>query len=87
MEPAIDGGTLRVRARRDADHLVLTVEDDGVGLGAAPASKGTGFGSRQVRERLATQYGTAAQFKLQQAESRGCKATLTLPLNPLKSSA
>jgi two-component sensor histidine kinase len=83
LEPAIEGGTLRISARRDASdatQLVLTVEDDGVGLGAAPPSQGTGFGQRQVRERLATQYGPAARFAIEACAPHGCRATLTLPL-------
>jgi hypothetical protein len=85
LEPAIEGGTLRISAQlggRDGTELVLTVEDDGVGLGAAPPSQGTGFGQRQVRERLATQYGAAARLSLEAADPHGCRATLTLPLKP-----
>ncbi len=83
LEPAIDGGTLRISAHRDVSNdqqLVLTVEDDGVGLGAAPTSQSTGFGQRQVRERLATQYGPTAGFRLEAVSPHGCRATLTLPL-------
>ena len=82
LEPAIDGGTLRIQARQDGERLVLTVEDDGVGLGAAPASQGTGFGTRQVRDRLATQYGNAAQLALSPVTPHGCRASVTLPLPP-----
>jgi len=80
LEPAIDGGTLRIQARQEGQQLVLTVDDDGVGLGAAPASQGTGFGSQQVRDRLATQYGSAAHLDLAPAAPHGCRATVTLPL-------
>ncbi len=82
LEPAIDGGTLRIQAHQDGERLVLTVEDDGVGLGAAPASQGTGFGTGQVRDRLATQYGNAAQLALSPVTPHGCRATVTLPLPP-----
>ena len=42
-------GEIRVALRRDGpDHLMLCVEDDGVGLGAEPVAKGTGLGSRIV---------------------------------------
>ena len=80
LEPAIDGGTLRLQARQEGSKLVLTVEDDGTGLGAAPASQGTGFGTQQVRDRLATQYGDAAQLELTPMTPHGCRATVTLPL-------
>ncbi|WP_240660754.1 sensor histidine kinase [Inhella crocodyli] len=82
LEPAIDGGTLRLLAREEGAQLVLTVEDDGSGLGAAPASQGTGFGTQQVRDRLATQYGDAARLDLAPLAPHGCRATVTLPLPP-----
>jgi hypothetical protein len=81
LEPAIAGGTLRVAAHGLGGQLQLVVEDDGVGLGAAPASQGTGFGTQQVRDRIANQYGPAARLDLQAIAPHGCRATLTLPLN------
>jgi hypothetical protein len=81
LEPAMAGGTLRVTAHQTTEALVLTVEDDGVGLGAAPASHSTGFGSQQVRERIANQYGPGARLDLQAVAPHGCRATLTLPLS------
>lgn len=83
LEPAMDGGLLRVSAAREGAGLRLVVQDDGVGLAAAPASQGTGFGTQQVRERLATQYGGAARFELEAVAPHGCRASLWLPVEKL----
>ncbi len=82
LEPAIDGGELRISARLEAGQLVLEVADSGVGLAATPAADGTHFGLHQIRERIATRYGSAARFDLRPATSSGsggCVATLYLP--------
>ncbi|MDN3919869.1 sensor histidine kinase [Roseateles violae] len=79
LEPSIAGGELRVSARLAGERLVLEVRDGGVGL-QAPAGDGTRFGLHQVRERLATRYGSAAALSLAPAEPAGTVATITLPL-------
>jgi LytS/YehU family sensor histidine kinase len=86
MEPAIDGGELRISARLEAGQLVLEVADSSVGLSALPAADGTPigtkFGLQQIRERIATRYGAAARFDLRPGTSSGsggCVATLYLP--------
>ena len=80
LEPAIDGGELRVSARLAAGQLVLEVADSGVGLAATQAADGTHFGLHQIRERIATRYGSAAHLDLRARSAGGCLATLYLPL-------
>ena len=80
LEPAVDGGRLRISARQVGQRLRLCVEDEGVGLGNAPASDGTGFGLTQIRERLQSRYGERASLTLQALEPQGCRAELELPL-------
>ncbi|MGA0609005.1 sensor histidine kinase [Caldimonas sp. KR1-144] len=81
LEPARAGGRLTVRAHRDADALVLAVHDTGVGLDPErPPAEGHGFGTHQVRERLAAVYGDRARFSLAPAAAGGTLATITLPL-------
>ncbi len=84
LEPKVDGGWLRVTAERDGARLRLRVLDDGLGLAAGEAAtRGTGFGLAQVRERLATRYGAAATLTLQAGPGgQGTCATLELPLTP-----
>ena len=83
LEPKVEGGRIEVRAARDADALVLQVRDTGVGLSDA-ASDGTRFGLTQVRERLATLYGTRASLSLAPCTDTegGTLATIRLPLSP-----
>jgi signal transduction histidine kinase len=82
LEPKVAGGRIELRARREGSSLQLTVRDTGVGLADAPASQGTGFGTTQVRERLAALFGDRASFTLVAATDAegGAIATITLPL-------
>lgn len=61
LEPKVEGGSVKVSARREGDWLLLEVSDTGVGmqtaLDAVQAPAG-GFGVAQVRERLAVAYGS-----------------------------
>ena len=84
LEPQVEGGRLEVQAQRAGDRLRLRVRDTGVGLSAAAANAGTQFGLHQVRERLATLYGTRAQFTLLPAADGegGAEALIELPLEP-----
>jgi hypothetical protein len=78
LEPKVEGGTLTVSARADAGALELDVIDTGVGL--REGTHGTGFGLQQVRERLATLYGAAAQLTLGPAQPEGTHVRIRLPL-------
>jgi sensor histidine kinase YesM len=81
IEPAADGGQVLVRARREADALVVSVSDTGRGLEAAPLTSGAGVGLSNVRERLAALYGPRGRFTLEPAGPRGARATLALPFD------
>lgn len=73
--PAGRGGAIRVGFRRDGDHMVMTVADDGVGSPKPSGSEGGGLGSR-LMPRLARQldavitatsnegYATTVRFKI-----------------------
>ncbi len=86
LEPHVAGGQIHVAAQRSdtpsGPRLCLTVRDTGAGLpadGTQAATAGTGFGTTQVRERLATLFGDAAQFTLAPAAGGGTVATVLLP--------
>ena len=74
----MQGGRISVRAQRQQDQLVLTVDDTGVGEASAPSS-GPGFGLSQIRERLAALHGPRAAFAFH-ADHDGAHARITLPL-------
>jgi sensor histidine kinase YesM len=82
LEPQIAGGRIELSARRDADMLVLSVHDTGIGLGASGAAGDTHFGLQQVRGRLHTLYGNRASLELQDAAGGGTLARIRLPLPP-----
>jgi hypothetical protein len=86
LDPRAAGGALTVTAQQRDRSLVLTVEDDGVGLTAAPANTARpqdpnrGTGLRNIRERLAARYGERAGLTIQARDSGGTRAILTLPI-------
>jgi sensor histidine kinase YesM len=77
LEPSVEGGEIVVSAQTDGDTLRITVRDSGVGFDGAPTA---GFGLTQVRERLATAFGTSARLDCTSSAGRGTQITLRLPL-------
>ena len=74
----------RIIDMTEADSLVLQVVDSGVGL-AQEHQEGQdrqGFGTAQVRERLAATYGTQGAIKIVAESNGGTRATVIFPLNP-----
>lgn len=95
LEPRIGGGTITLRSRLQQDKLIITVEDDGVGMPAEngpPAHRsgllqaGTGVGMRNVRERMQVLCGPGAGFEIMSRPGRGTRVILTIPVNPAKMS-
>jgi hypothetical protein len=72
------GGTLRLRARRDSDSLVLEVQDDGEGY--LPGREGGGLAN--VRSRLGLLYKGRHQLDILGQAGRGTLVSLRLPINP-----
>jgi two-component system LytT family sensor kinase len=59
--PREDGGTLWVSIRREVQTLVVSVEDDGLGVKHGAANS-AGLGLKNTSDRLAALYGNAAQL-------------------------
>src|SRR6266545_4956677 len=76
-----EGGTVRIRAIREGDRLVIEVSDDGLGLDPARAPSGAGFGLQSVRERLRVA-GPPHDLEVESAPGRGTRVRVTLPLHP-----
>jgi signal transduction histidine kinase len=77
-----DSGRLVITARRDGNHLELSVEDDGAGLAPGAADK-IGHGIENTRQRLRTLYGEDAALVVGAARPRGTIARLRLPYREL----
>ena len=84
IEPKVGPGHIRVSARLDSTgatpRLVLAVADDGVGFGQSNTG-GSGLGLVNIRERLATAFGSNAQLTLGANTPQGVIATLSLPVH------
>jgi two-component system, LytTR family, sensor histidine kinase AlgZ len=80
----LDGGEVRISARRDGGRLTLTVEND---IDAdAPARPGEGVGLENVRRRLRALAGRDARLDAEQMPER-FRVTLTLPAHDSDSAA
>ncbi len=84
LEPKVDGGSVRISARREGQSIVLEVCDTGVGLGgpdaqSAPSRPSKAFGLSHVRDRLQAAYGTQATINLVAENSRKTWARITFP--------
>lgn len=80
LAPKIGPGHLRIGATPRAEHVCLTVEDDGVGLGQGARRNGaTGVGLKNVAERLRTVYRDRAGVRLEPRPAGGSLVTILIP--------
>jgi sensor histidine kinase YesM len=82
IEPAPEGGTISVSVQRAGETLVISVDDTGVGLGNATTA-GTGAGIQNIRARLRSLFGEAAQLTLEARAPHGTHAGIQVPLKLL----
>ena len=84
--PKIEGGSIYLRSRLTDSKLIIEVEDDGVGMGAAQLLEkptglgGTGIGMANVAERLKVLYGDTARMTIDSRDGKGTLVRLRLPL-------
>ena len=74
---AVGEGVIEVAARRDHGSLVLSVRDNGPGVGRAEA----GVGLSNTRARLEQLYGSRASVSLESLPEGGAIATMTIPID------
>ena len=70
-------GHIIIRARREGERLIMTVEDNGPGLKAQ--SNGSGIGISNTRARLEQFYGSDFRFQIANSTERGASVTLDVP--------
>ena len=78
LECKAEGGTIRFRAEVAHKKLRVSVSDDGLGFGAA-ATKGTGVGLQNIRERLKLLYKDQAQLIITPNQPTGVCVTIEIP--------
>jgi two-component system, LytTR family, sensor kinase len=82
----IEGGSIYLRSRLGAKAVIIEVEDDGVGMGAAQLIErpsglgGTGIGMANVAERLKVAYGDTARMTVDSNNGKGTLVRLRLPI-------
>ena len=77
LNPAIEGGTIRISAGSGEHDLTVSVADTGGGLTRA---KGSGVGLSNIRARLTAMHGNAARLSLAANVPHGVVATIEVPL-------
>jgi two-component system LytT family sensor kinase len=82
LAPKIGEGHIAITAAIEGDFVRLAVEDDGVGVQAAPPAirpSGNGLGLKIIAERLRTLYNGRATLAVQPAGSMGSRVTILIP--------
>jgi two-component system LytT family sensor kinase len=86
LSSKIDGGSIYLRSRISDEKVIVEVEDDGVGMGAAQLLEpptgfgGTGIGMANVAERLKVLYGDTARMTIDSHEGKGTLVRLRMPI-------
>ncbi len=77
----LEGGTLRIAARRDGALLRVVIADDGPGLDPTARPRGEGFGLHSVRERLRVA-GPPHAIEIVTPPAGGTEVRLSFPIHP-----
>ena len=88
VERHIDGGSIYLRSQVSDGHIVVEVEDDGVGMASAqllqppPGLGEGGIGMANIAERLKVLYGDTARMTIDSRNGTGTLVRLRLPILP-----
>jgi LytS/YehU family sensor histidine kinase len=81
IAPFSKQGKIVVEARREADHLLVEISDNGPGLAANnKASSRVGVGLANTRARLEQLYPTSHRFNIVNGTNSGLIVSLVIPL-------
>jgi two-component system LytT family sensor kinase len=81
LSARLGGGEIRIHSRLDSGRIVVTVEDNGVGIppDQLPEVYGRGIGITNVQERLRVLYGDDFRFLISSQEGHGTQIRIELP--------
>ncbi|CAA9312863.1 MAG: hypothetical protein AVDCRST_MAG68-1350 [uncultured Gemmatimonadetes bacterium] len=79
IAPSVQGGHVQIRAEQLGDHVVITVEDDGVGITEKRDTSGHGVGLANLRARLEHLYGSDQSVDVSQRVAAGTAVRVMLP--------
>jgi two-component system LytT family sensor kinase len=82
LSSKVDGGTIRVRSRRNANQLQVIVEDDGVGIPESRLARmfeQGGIGVNNVNERLKVLYGDSYRMWIDSRPGEGTSTGIEIP--------
>ena len=81
LSSKVEGGTIRIRTRREGSRLRLEVEDDGVGIAEARLATllEQGIGVSNVNERLKVLFGNEYRMWIDSQPGRGTRIQIELP--------
>jgi sensor histidine kinase YesM len=77
LEPKVEGGEVRVAARRENGAVEIDITDTGVGFGAT--TRGDGVGLSNLRARLQGLYGSRASVAITDNAPAGTRVSVRLP--------
>ncbi len=83
ISPREEGGAIRIAAKAHGGKLLITIADDGPGLGNSNGNgqcKSSGVGLRNTRERLLQLYGSEQALTLAPNHPSGLIVSINLPL-------
>jgi two-component system LytT family sensor kinase len=89
LSSKVEGGSIYLRSRLTSKHVIVEVEDDGVGIGGAKGEDseglqakraGTGIGMANIMERLKVLYGDTARMRVDSQPGKGTLVRLRLPI-------
>jgi two-component system LytT family sensor kinase len=77
----VEGGTVRLRTRLEGPRLVISIEDDGVGMDEdkLDALFESGIGVSNVNERLRVLFGAGYRMSVDSKPGAGTKTRIELP--------
>ena len=83
LEPKMNPGSLNILGWVEEQFLVITIEDDGVGMDTT-ADMQKGYAMQNVMNRVRIHYGRNARMEVESEAGYGTKVTLYLPVEKIK---